>query len=128
MSQKIRESNEIHAYEFVDTFQRRAHLCKYQCQCYTDKFALALRQSQFNGMILNSRVRGDFGVNIERTRTDNTRMQSWYLYHSSLIIIDRDFRVGVVDPIMFGDASVRSLSSWYDRIKEPEISLEVSFY
>ena len=125
----IQQSDEVYTYEIIDKFYRREHFCRDQCQCYAYRLGQVLKRANFDGVILNSRISGgDFGVIIERSYWDDNRVKSWYLYHVGLIIVDRHFRVGVIDPIMFGDVDIRSLSSWYDRIEGAEVSLKVSFY
>lgn len=114
--QKIRASNEVYAYSYNidDRDNPIKHLCKHECACYAKKFALALNEVDFNGWIFRLRIIG--GVYIQREHT-STIHKTWYFYHEGLLIIDSDLFAGVVDPIMFGDANMRSISDWYDRIK-----------
>ena len=140
--QKIQENNEVYAYEVMDRFYRKEYLCKYECGCYVNKFIEALQEADSDVLLLRVAMRGGgYGIHLKRSfnnapiealtlggLVEDSLFDTWYLYHVSLVIIDHHLRAGVVDPIMFGDANIRPLSSWYDRIEGPEISLRVSFY
>lgn len=145
---KVQESNEVYAYEIIDKFHRIEYLCKHECGCYASKFIRALIEANADVLILRVFIRGggrrvtikrnnkrrhfnsdqsEFSAYLEHS-IDEPLLTSRYFYHVSLIIVDRHLHAGVVDPIMFGDANIRSLPSWYDRIEGSKISLKMSFY
>ena len=126
--ERIQNGNEVYASVPITKRDSYKIYCKYECSCYAYKFIKLLKDIGFDGKIYLFRVTGGTsGVQIRRHKNEGRTTR--YDYHVAIILVDREGKMIVIDPIMFGNSDMRELSFWYENIIEsPHRRFTVSEY
>ncbi len=115
----IVDSRDVWTIEYLGGRERIKHFCANQCACLSDKISQILPIDK----TLILQVNGYGGTSV---RTSKNLVLD-FGYHVATAIHIEDIGWGVIDPIMYGDAKIHSISDWRSRLLKTK-DLRVSVY
>lgn len=108
--QEIRESKKVHAWETLTNSRMLKLYCIDQCACLSREFMSVLPQDKAVSLTIYNK--GDVKIKNSYGVTSN------YQYHVATAILLESGEWGIIDPIMYGNTKLYSLSHWYSNILE----------
>ncbi|MCB0348792.1 MAG: hypothetical protein KDD37_08145 [Bdellovibrionales bacterium] len=106
---EIKASNEVYAVEVFSQHDKIKHYCRNECACISKHMIEAL-----NGKEMIRLVAMGYGGLVLKDSFGN--MNTSYSYHVATGVKMKTGDWGIIDPIMFGDVSPRSLLEWHSNL------------
>ena len=92
--------------------------CNQESRCYAMILKTIIETSSFDGHVLTLYIQNLIAHNVS---TQLRGIEQSFRYHEATVVITKDFSQAVViDPIVFGNAELKSLKDWLNRINHPD--------